>query len=158
MGMRSRGMRLRTPTVLLVDDEASIHFTVGLFLREAGYFVDTAIDGRDGLRKFHAGSWDLVITDLAMPGMGGEEFAQEIRKISPEVPVILITGCLTPDTHLNLFNDVLEKPFSERSLLATVERVLAATHDTKPSRVADASMKGFGSSYSDREQSGCRLH
>ena len=114
----------RTPSVLLVDDEASIHFTVGLFLREAGYFVDTAIDGREGLRKFHKGSWDLVITDLAMPGMGGEEFAQEIRSLSRKVPVILITGSLKPDTRLDLFNDVLEKPFSEARLLSAVERSL----------------------------------
>lgn len=114
----------RTPTVLLVDDEASIHFTVGLFLREAGYFVDTAIDGRAGLRKFHKGSWDLIITDLVMPGMGGEEFAQEIRKLSPAIPIILITGFLKPQTRVELFDEVLEKPFAEVHLLEAMERLL----------------------------------
>ena len=117
-------MYLQTPTVLLVDDEASIHFVVGLFLREAGYFVDTANDGSEALRKFKRGCWDVVITDLSMPVMGGEALAREIRAISPHPPIILITGYLKPDTCRGLFDEILEKPFSESRLLTAMDRVL----------------------------------
>ena len=120
-------MIAQTPTVLLVDDEASIHDMLGLILREAGYFVDAANDGLEGLRKFRGGSWDLVITDLSMPAMGGEELAQEIRAIPSNVPIILITGFLKPKTRQDLFDEILEKPFSESDLLTIAAKVLART-------------------------------
>lgn len=110
------------PKVLLVDDEASIHFMMGLFLRQAGYFVGDASDGVQGLRKFKEESWDVVITDLSMPEMGGEDLAQEIRMISSDTPVILITGYLKADIRRELFDEVLEKPFSKAVLLDTIER------------------------------------
>lgn len=115
-------MSSQKPKVLLVDDEASIHFMMGLFLRQAGYFVADASDGVEGLRKFKDESWDVVITDLTMPEMGGEELAQEIRMISSDTPIILITGYLKSETRQDLFDDVLEKPFSKANLLAAVER------------------------------------
>ena len=71
------------PSVLVVDDEPSIHFVVEVFLREAGYFVGDAKDGVAGLRMFKERPWDLVITDGAMPEMRGEQLAEEIRKLSP---------------------------------------------------------------------------
>ena len=111
-------------SILLVDDEPAIHFFVGMFLREAGYFVGDAKDGTEALRTFEKRSWDLVITDRAMPGMDGEELAEEIRKISPDVPLLLLTGFLTTDTRVELFNEIVEKPFKQADLLATIQRVL----------------------------------
>lgn len=77
---------------------------------------------------FQQGSWDLVITDRAMPGMGGEELAKELRKIWPAVPLMLITGSLTSDTRIDLFDEILQKPFKRTDLLATVRRVLERKH------------------------------
>ena len=116
------------PSLLLVDDEPAIHFVAGTFLRDAGYAVGDANDGMEGLRMFQQGSWDLVITDRAMPGMGGEELAEEIRRIWPAVPLMLITGSLTSDTRIDLFDEILQKPFKRTDLLATVRRVLERKH------------------------------
>jgi len=116
---------IATPaSILLVDDEPAIHVALGTFFREAGYFVEDAQNGAAGLRIFKERPWDLVLIDRAMPGMGGEELAEEIRKISPDVPLILITGFLKSDTRVNLFDEILEKPFTRAALLATVGRVL----------------------------------
>ena len=111
-----------------MDDEPAIHLLVGLFLREAGCFVGDAKDGMEGLRMFKENSWDLVITDRAMPEMGGEQLAEEIRKISADVPLILITGSLTSDARVDLFDEILPKPFKRVDLLATVKRVLERKH------------------------------
>ena len=116
------------PSLLLVDDEPAIHFVAGTFLRDAGYAVGDANDGMEGLRMFQQGSWDLVITDRAMPGMGGEELAEEIRRIWPAVPLMLITGSLTSDTRVDLFDEILQKPFKRADLLATIRRVLDRNH------------------------------
>jgi two-component system, cell cycle sensor histidine kinase and response regulator CckA len=63
-----------------------------------------------------------------MPGMGGEQLAEEIRKISPDVPLILLTGFLKSDTRVDLFDEFLEKPFKRADLLAATERVLQRKH------------------------------
>jgi CheY-like chemotaxis protein len=110
--------------ILLVDDEPGVHLMVGMFLRKAGYFVACANDGPTALRMFKERSWDLVITDRSMPRMGGEELAEEIRKIASDVPVILVTGYLKSDTRADLFDEVLEKPFTRDDLLATIRKVL----------------------------------
>lgn len=112
------------PSVLLVDDEQTIHGVIGMILRNAGYFVDDAKDGVAGLRMFKERLWDLVITDYAMPGMGGGQLAEEIRKISTDVPLILITGFLKADIRVDLFNGILEKPLKRADLLATTSRFL----------------------------------
>ncbi len=82
----------------------------------------------EGLRMFEERSWDLVITDRTMPEMGGEQLAEEIRSISPDVPLILITGFLKSDTRVDLFDEILEKPFKRVDLLATTRRVLDSKH------------------------------
>jgi two-component system response regulator SaeR len=120
----SKMMFFPKPLILLVDDEPTMHFLVGRFLREAGYFVDDAKDGVAGLRMFKERSWDLVITDRAMPRMGGEQLAEEIRNISADVPLILITGSITSDTRVDLFDEILQKPVKRADLLAATARVL----------------------------------
>jgi len=113
--------------VLLVDDEAPVHYAFGLFLREAGYLVAYAKDHSAGLRMFKENSWDLVITDRSKAAMRGEELEGEIRMIAPDIPLILITGLLKADARVELFDAVLEKPFSKADLLAATARVLQRT-------------------------------
>jgi CheY-like chemotaxis protein len=110
--------------VLLVDDEASIVDLFGMILRNAGYFVRTAMNGVAGLALFESSSWDLVITDRQMPQMDGERLAEEIREMAPETPVILITGISHGDIRPGLFDAVLRKPFSKAALLAAVKDIL----------------------------------
>jgi two-component system OmpR family response regulator len=112
------------PSILLVDDEPTVHLAVGSILRQGGYFVEGANDGVAGLRMFKERPWDLVMIDRAMPGMGGEELAEEIRKISSDVPLMLITGFLKSKTRVHLFNGILEKPFRKPELLAATRRLI----------------------------------
>jgi two-component system OmpR family response regulator len=115
--------------VLLVDDEASIVDLFGMILRNAGYFVRTALNGVAGLSLFQSSSWDLVITDRQMPQMDGERLAQEIKGIAPKTPLILITGLTNGEPPAGLFEAVLRKPFSKAALLASVEDALLEDSD-----------------------------
>ena len=121
------GMFPQKLSVLLVDDEPTVHLAVGSILRQAGYFVEGANDGVAGLRMFKERSWDLVMIDRAMPEMGGEELAEEIRKISPDVPLMLITGFLKSNTRRQLFDGILEKPFTKADLLPITRRLIDKT-------------------------------
>lgn len=86
--------------VLVVEDEAPLRRILTEFLAFDGHDVETAVNGHEGLEKFVAreadespgGKFDLVVTDLAMPGMSGDQFAVTIKQISPHTPVILLTG------------------------------------------------------------------
>ena len=115
-------------SILFVEDEQPIFDWFGTLLQEAGYFAVYCPDGVSGLRIFQERSWDVVITDRVMPGMTGEQFAREIKSISPSTPVILITGNLPRDMHLEFFDDVLTKPFSIEILLESVRK---AIHSSK---------------------------
>ena len=79
-------------TVLIVDDEEILRFTFKEFLEEDGYVVETAENYDDAMEKLRASSFDLVITDMTMPGMTGAHLSEEIYKIRPDIPVILCTG------------------------------------------------------------------
>ena len=78
--------------VLVVDDEAMIREVITAYLSEDGYVVEEAVNGRDALEKFCAGDFHMVLTDLEMPEMEGDELARELKKRKPSVPVILLTG------------------------------------------------------------------
>jgi len=78
--------------VLVVDDEAPVRALLTAALTEDGHEVEVAEQGVDGLRRFLAGKFDLVITDKAMPGMSGDQMAAAIKQVSPHLPIILLTG------------------------------------------------------------------
>lgn len=78
--------------VLVVDDEPLARQLVESFLATDGHEVTTAEDGRAGLDQFARGTFDLVITDRAMPVMSGVQMVDEIRRIDPDLPIILLTG------------------------------------------------------------------
>ena len=78
--------------VLVVDDDAIVREVISTYLTDDGYAVTLAANGRDGLEKFCAAEFDIVLTDRSMPEMEGDELAREVKKRRPGVPVILITG------------------------------------------------------------------
>src|SRR2546428_12530058 len=61
-------------------------------LNSQGHIVETAANGREGLDRFASGRFDLVVTDRAMPEMGGDQLAATIERSAPETPVIMLTG------------------------------------------------------------------
>jgi PAS domain S-box-containing protein len=78
--------------ILVVEDDPMVRLGVVAQLSTQGHFVDTAANGREGLDKFMSGRFDLVVTDRAMPEMGGDELAASIERLAPDTPVIMLTG------------------------------------------------------------------
>lgn len=114
--------------ILLIDDSLSIRKFVGRMLENAGYQVDTAVDGEDGLRKASAQSYRMIITDLEMPKLNGFEVIQSLRSRpqTQQTPVVVMTT-RAGDKHRQMAinigaNSYIAKPVEERALLQEVER------------------------------------
>jgi CheY-like chemotaxis protein len=142
-GSPSNGL-LRKPRILVVDDEKNIRLTVQHSLMVANYEVESASDGAEGLKKFRAGQYDLVLMDLRMPQMNGIEMLREIREKDKHTAAIVITAYLTIDTRLEAFSlgvsDYIRKPFSPNDVREMVRRVLARVQlDTHTTDIAAAS-------------------
>lgn len=97
-------------------------------LSAEGYAVDTAEDGRSGLKKAEDNDYDLILVDLMMPGMGGMDLIKRIHHMDPEVITVVITGNATIETAVEATKlgayDYLPKPFSPEALAAVVTRGL----------------------------------
>jgi len=111
--------------ILVVDDEPSLLEVVGAMLTEAGWQVDTARDGREALGFVDANRYDVVLSDIDMPGVTGVQLLREIRARDLDVPVLLITGHPRVDTAVEALEHgalrYLQKPVRERDLLTAVE-------------------------------------
>ncbi len=121
-----------TPELLLVDDSLSIRKVVGMFLSNAGYTVQAAVDGLDAVEKLEDAKFDLIVTDLEMPRMHGYELISEIRSRTAmaRVPIIVLTS-RAGDKHSQKAkelgaNDYIIKPVDEETLLTSVKTLLAA--------------------------------
>jgi len=90
-------MKALRKKVLVVDDDPVIGRSFDRVLSESGYEVSTASDGAEALARVGGEDYDVVFTDIKMPGMDGIEVAERIRKSRPWVPVVIITGYDTAD-------------------------------------------------------------
>jgi DNA-binding response OmpR family regulator len=111
--------------VLIVEDAPELRRIVNRLLSRAGHETGTAVDGKDGLEKFGEGEWDLVVTDLQMPVMNGEEMAAAMKARQPEVPVIIVTGRPDLIQDHGLFCACLVKPYLGVEFMDTVDAVLS---------------------------------
>lgn len=115
------------PRVLLIEDEESFGEALEYQLEREGYEVERCLDGTVGLERFKQAGADLVLLDLMLPGMSGEDICKEIRRDSA-VPIIMLTAKDTEvDKVLGLelgADDYVTKPFSTRELLARMKAVL----------------------------------
>ena len=116
--------------VLVIDDEGDVRDLVVELLERAGYDVATAENGRDGLRALYARPPDLVVLDVAMPGMNGWQTLERIRDLS-DVPVLMLTGHGAELEKVRGLkagaDDYVTKPFGRQELLARVEALLRRT-------------------------------
>ena len=82
----------RKGKILVIEDEADVRELLSDILSNGGHEVDTASDGNQGIALFKKKEYDLVFTNLGMPGMSGWQVAEEIKKINRKIPIVLITG------------------------------------------------------------------
>lgn len=80
--------------ILIVDDEPGIRSALGSWLTAKGFRVDTAVDGLEAMEKCRETAYDLITMDLEMPRMGGLEAIPAIKRIQPDVPIVVLTGYL----------------------------------------------------------------
>jgi len=114
--------------ILFIDDDPAGREVALFNLRKAGYETIPAADGREGLSLFSASPFDLVITDLKMPGISGMEVLRKVRAGSPDVPVLVITAFGNVETAVAAMKegayDFIGKPFHRDQLLLAVSKAL----------------------------------
>ena len=121
-------MHEQKATILFVDDDRAGRRLALFNLQEAGYAVEQAESGEQAATLFDPAKYDLVITDLRMPGMSGVELLQHIRRISTDIPVILVTAYGTIETAVSAMklgaDDFVLKPYNKDQLLHAAGRAL----------------------------------
>ncbi|RJR38596.1 MAG: response regulator [Desulfobacteraceae bacterium] len=114
--------------IMLVDDERAFRETSGRLFKGRGFDVVTAEDGLAALDKLRQRSVDLIVLDLKMPGMGGEEFLKRAHPFYPDIPIIVLTGHGTLDAAVECMKqgayDFLTKPIDFDRLFLTIDRAL----------------------------------
>ena len=115
-------------TVLIVDDERNIRDSLGAVLRDEGFDVVFSESAEDAISEISKDEIDAVLLDVWLPGMDGLAALREIKKISPSLPVIMITGHGTVETAVKATKlgayDFLEKPLSIEKVLLSVDHAL----------------------------------
>jgi excisionase family DNA binding protein len=116
------------PKILVVDDEESVRNLVAKALIDAKYQVDTAVDGSSALERLRTTEYDLLITDLKMPGMDGLSVIREARRQLADLPIVIITGYSTEASAIEAINlgvsGYLTKPFRLPRILAVTAHAL----------------------------------
>lgn len=114
--------------ILVVDDDKNIRRTVSMALESLDYYVHTAFDGKDAMVQLTGDKYDLIITDLKMPGMDGIKLLQEAIAQYPEIKIVLISAHGTVDNAVEAMKlgalDFLQKPFTPKELRNLVYNVL----------------------------------
>jgi DNA-binding response OmpR family regulator len=116
--------------ILLVDDEPSVHEVVAAYLERDGFEVTGARSGRDALAVAERTEPQLIVLDLMLPDLSGEEICREIRRRS-DVPIVMLTAKSSEDQRVGGLelgaDDYLVKPFSPRELVTRIKAVLRRT-------------------------------
>ena len=116
--------------VLVIDDERIVIDSVTKILKEERIDVEATLSGRQGLEMALKKDYDLVLTDLRMPDIGGMRVLRDLKRAKPNLPVVMITGYATVPSAVQAMKlgaaEILEKPFSPDGLVAVVQKALKA--------------------------------
>lgn len=123
--------------ILVVDDDADVREVLCELLSADGHTVTTAADGAEALQGFAADRYDVVFTDLGMPGISGWQVAEHVKRIAPNMPVIMVTGwgaqIDAEQISKSGVDKVLTKPFQWLDVLETLRDTVARTQRAAPS-------------------------
>ncbi|MBI5281332.1 MAG: sigma-54-dependent Fis family transcriptional regulator [Candidatus Solibacter usitatus] len=131
--------------ILVIDDEADIREGLETLLQIEGFSVQTAENAAEGLKRFEAGIYDLVLLDLMMPDRSGLEVLDDIRQRDRETPVFLITAYGSVEVAVEALksgaNDYFSKPWDNEKLLIEIERQMARTRLERENRELRRALK-----------------
>lgn len=115
-------------TILAIDDEQIVLDSVRKILSEEGFRVETSLRGREGLERAERERFDVVLTDIRMPDIGGMRVLRDIKRSNPALPVVMITGYGTVRSAVEAMQlgaaNYLEKPFTPDQLVAAIREAL----------------------------------
>lgn len=119
------------PAILIIDDERAIRNVLKDILSNEGFKVEEAADGEEGLKKFQAGTFDVVLCDIKMPKLDGIEFLQKVTEAGTDTPVIMISGHGNIETAVDAVKkgafDYISKPPDLNRLLITIRNAMDKT-------------------------------
>lgn len=119
------------PAILIIDDERAIRNVLKDILSNEGFKVEEAADGEEGLKKFQASSFDVVLCDIKMPKLDGIEFLQKVMESGSDTPVIIISGHGNIETAVDAVKkgafDYISKPPDLNRLLITIRNAMDKT-------------------------------
>ncbi len=114
--------------ILIAEDDTAVREFVGRALTHGGHYVDTAEDGLAALEILGEQDYDLLITDIVMPGLDGIELSLKVTKEKPDMAILLMTGYAAERQRAHnldaLIHQVLAKPFSLRQICDAAEQAL----------------------------------
>jgi DNA-binding NtrC family response regulator len=132
--------------ILLIDNEEGLCRMMEQILLDNGYLARAYTSPQKAVEEFHPGAWDLVITDIKMPGMSGLEVLQSIKERSKDIPVIMITAYATVDMSIQALRkgayDMLTKPFEPEELIYRVKNALQQSELLEENRELRKELEG----------------
>ena len=121
---------------LVIDDEQVVLDSVSKILTSEEYTVDASLSGREGLDRAIRERYDIVLTDIRMPDIGGMRVLRDIKRANPSLPVVMITGYASVQSAVQAMKlgaaDYLEKPFTPDQLLTSVASALEIAATQRP--------------------------
>jgi DNA-binding NtrC family response regulator len=122
--------------VLVIDDEQVVLDSVRRVLESEGIAVDATLSSRQGLAWALERRYDLVLTDVRMPEIGGMRVLRDVKRARPALPVVILTGYATVASAVQAMKlgaaDYLEKPFAPDALVSTLRRAAASADQRRP--------------------------
>ena len=119
---------METTKALVIDDEQIVLDSVSKILTDENYEVDATLFGREGLKQAIEKDYDIVLTDIRMPDIGGMRVLRDVKRAKPSLPVVIITGYASVKSAVQAMKlgaaDYIEKPFTPDQLLKAVGAAL----------------------------------
>jgi len=119
--------------VLVIDDEQIVLDSVSQILIDENYEVDVSLSGREGLDWAIERPYDIILTDIRMPDIGGMRVLRDIKRVKSSLPVVIITGYATTKSAVQAMKlgaaEYIEKPFEPEQLLEAVARALGLSSE-----------------------------
>jgi len=126
---------MKKQKALVIDDEQVVLDSVNKILKDEHYEVDVTLSGREGLNQAIQKEYDIVLTDIRMPDIGGMRVLRDIKRAKPSLPVVMITGYASVQSSVQAMKlgaaDYIEKPFTPEQLINAVASAIEIAA-TKP--------------------------